>query len=105
MEPFDCRKDEPLPPAAKVTAAGVFNVPLLSTTAPTFGSAIPPVALVAPGKPSVPPDQVSNPDRFNVLVDPAIVPPLKFSGPAIVTGLASLKLMFPFDTFVGPVTL
>ncbi len=71
--------------------------------APELGKAIPPVAFVVPGKPRVPPDQVSNAARFNVLVEPAMVPPVKLTALAIVTGLVSLKLTVPAETFVGPV--
>jgi len=94
-----------LPPAAKVTVPEVFrNAAVLNHRACVGERRCCPWRWLFRAGPAPPPVHVSNPGKFNALVEPAIVPEVKLTAPAIVTGLASLKLTIPPAKFVGPVT-
>src|SRR6516162_325947 len=93
--PFSIRNDRPLPPLPNVTLAGVFRTPPFRTTAPALGNVIPPEAVVAPARFSVPAVQLNDPAAFSVLAVRETVPPVRLRGPAIVTGLVSLKFTIP----------
>jgi hypothetical protein len=102
--PFSIRNDRPLPPDANVTFAGVFSTPPFRITAPTLGNAIPPEAVVVPARLNVPPDHVKRPGKLSALAVPDKTPPVRFNGPAIVTGLVSFKFSVPPGMLVVPVT-
>jgi hypothetical protein len=76
-----------VPLAVTVAAEGMLKVPLGSHTVLELGKEMPPLAVVVPLALSVPPDQVSRPERFKALTVPEIVPPEKFTGPATVVAL------------------
>jgi len=101
--PFSMRNDRPLPPVPNVTFAGVFNTPPFRTAAPALGNAIPPEAVVAPARLNVPPDHVKRLGKLSALAVPDNRPPVRFNGPAIVTGLVSFKFSVPLGTLVVPV--